>query len=656
MEKINYNQSISNNNVIIWAMLFSAVNIYFLINTRPPLNIRNLNPIAEIGQVESEVMHKIYGSLTWGQPKNGEPLFIGDEIFTGDHSEVVINFKKNGMKLRLAPNSLIRIEQTLDPIIEVKLGDAIVENQQKAKVQIKTASKIIELTSDPDSKIKISSIGENLGIQSLQGKTISAGKEIPVELLSIESLEKSLPSLPQITFPVSGQIIFQNTPGSKIIVAESLQWKNSKKIYKLQLSTDENFTNLIPTTIKGLPLNLGELPMGIYYLRLSTGEQSSFPIKFSVKNDARFESLHPENDSSIIIPRAGNIKLSWVTSKPLSSDLIIENLNNNRVVEIKSQKYESIFSPPEAGKYRWKLTGKIKEQRITETEDQFFDVSYEPIGSLLGPQKNVFKSEELKTLNFQWAKFKNEAFNVELLDSKNNRIIDQVTQLDSFTWEYPEPGKYKLRLASQTYQSKTTFEFPFSIQAPLLQWLPFKKRLESTDPEISFKLPVKVYLNNKVGVELYRPGTSSGKEIKRDSIVKLNDPGEYCLRASGPIDSLSYFPEPLCFEFINLLPFTDLPKLNDQILKSGKEDESLFYFLKSPDVKNATLYEFSVYKDAEKRNLVFNSKESRPETKWKTNRSGVYYLTYKVYDKYGRSSLESEAAKIFFPVSPLSEW
>ncbi|MDO9181271.1 MAG: hypothetical protein Q7U04_02630, partial [Bacteriovorax sp.] len=75
-----------------------------------------------------------------------------------------------------------------------------------------------------------------------------------------------------------------------------------------------------------------------------------------------------------------------------------------------------------------------------------------------------------------------------------------------------------------------------------------------------------------------------------------------------------------------------------------------------PTIDKAVKYHLEIFSDSLGKTLTYSADSALPEILWNTNRSGIYYIKYKVYDNKQRESEFSSFSKLIFPISPLSDW
>ena len=170
--------------------------------------------------------------------------------------------------------------------------------------------------------------------------------------------------------------------------------------------------------------------------------------------------------------------------------------------------------------------------------------------------------------------------------------------------------------------------------------------LENLKPKVEHKL----FVSQKLVTTQYHNLDDLGN-------LSIDAFGKHCLVAIPTVLSKNFGnSKEFCFDLIKVPVFPLLSKNKDLILEYVKRNGIDTYKINVPIVDKATKYKIEVYKSANAKDIVYTAESPSSEFFWSTNRSGIYYLRYKVFDSRNRSSDFSPASKLIFPISPLSSW
>lgn len=649
---------------IVFSCFFSFINIYLFFDYSPSFKTRNALTVAQVKHRKNDVKRKLSGSLAWTQPKLEESLFRGDEIFTGEESQATIFLIKEKIRITLSSNTLIQIEyKEQKPLIEIKKGEAEIQTTDDSELDFKTEATTFAIQSKRESKFKITSAGSRVGVKSINGdisidkEKISKNSTSALDLKSGTFLESKLP---EILVPSNDQIILQE----KAELYPSLtNYQNIKKeSLEFEISKDQRFEKILVSQSGSSLRPLNNLDIGNYYLRIKYKGVSGLPVNFYVKTNIQFNKMNPINGEKIALERGDQIRLGWEFIPGLKAKVYLKDLLNNSIQIFDVSKSDFAFIPKRDGPYTWKLEGVYNARAIQPSQEHKLGLEFNPFKKLLSPLVDKIPYPLQKQILFQWSNDTHDKFNYKIIDRKTNKeVINGVNTNSSYSWKISEPGEFLFILSSTTYQSlkENDLKFPFIVQSPILKWDPIKD-IVSIEKKSEIRLPVKqiltadqIFYDLKVGTK----AISSHQVLNLGDKIVLEDDGKYCLKIYPLISNETFYsPDDLCFNYKYKDPFLEIFKADNQILKINKINGSTFYNFKCPTIKRATLYEVLVSKDPEGKNIVFTKKNSNPEFEWRSNRSGIYYFQYRVYDRAGKMSSLSPISKLIFPISPLEDW
>jgi hypothetical protein len=186
-----------------------------------PLNSK----VAEITHVKGQVRVKNQTELGWTYVQIGDPIFIGDRLFTDLESTATIQLK-TAVKIELEPETLITLfeEQSFEPGVEINQGDIQVETSKSQSVlSLKIDGEHLKVKAlDKRNKFQIRSQGDKLSssqIRSYQG-SLEIKKSGHTQKLKEKETAKNYPNdIAEIQ-----KRLFQNN--QEIEGAESLEENN----------------------------------------------------------------------------------------------------------------------------------------------------------------------------------------------------------------------------------------------------------------------------------------------------------------------------------------------------------------------------------------------------------------------------------------------
>ncbi len=620
---------------------------------------RNQTPIANLSKIKFEVKRKFLENLSWELIQKNSIVFQGDEIFTGENAEANIVFIKSKTSIIIPPKSLVKIEVYENvEAIEIKEGLAEVQINEKGKLKIKNGDKLFEVTASMKSKLTLSKQFGELSIAATEGSIA-----VKNELKTIELNQDNALKMDENLSTVNIQIIFPK-PSQKIDSWTSKVNLKLKQPIKgnVIISKDSSFeTIVINKTLDNVSeLGLEELLEGIYFLKVTSSDESSEIRTFEIINSFSFTPKSPlDGETSSLQFINDSVRLSW---KNVNKDATFEiELNNEEVVQIFKIKKGTTFLDVKnlTGKsFSWKGKTIYKEKSTSFSNPNFVQLDFNRPLSLLNESTSKINSSDKNSV-IKWKKVaKNEKFNI-LITKEEKNIINTVIDDDYWNLNKLERGRYVVKISSLTYPGKNNFlSKEISIISPILEWdAKLPPSYASLDPTLTIDLKYQAEKNADIKLLLQ---TETDKTFLPISIsndkLTLNTFGSYCLKATG--DDVKSLSEslPYCFEYKSLPAFSALPKVADQIMNYVRYKDQDAYQIKVPTVARAVKYIFTIFKDKEATQKVFEGESKTPDIYWMRDDVGIYYLKYKVFDEKDRTSSHSPISRIMFPISPDSDW
>ena len=626
---------------VLLALLLALLSFLIWMNLNPSKLSYDKKIIAILEEQKENVKHKESGSVSFYETKKGESLQNQDEIFTAENSSAVVKFVKSKTKLIIPAMSLVKIEEiNNEQIIEVKQGvvDLQMEKGKEIKLRVNGEDHILKSNKDG----------------SLVKAYLSNGK------LELVSNDKEL--------KINGEIrknkfeILDPLPGEKKEVFDSLKIKLSEKDkYQVSLSQSANFEGkVIQMNVSSSEVVISDpLTEGEYFLKVKNGAIEK-TIPFQIVSKYKIDGMSPAEGDLVSLNPGEKTKLTW-NPKPVKrykvtvkdekgnekkylttvNELTVDNLKGSSfewsvVPEVVSGKYPVVQSKAQAG---LKFTGKIELQsslkrKYKTTEEQI----------LLNVKSSAPTKYEIKLTNLQ-----------------TGDLVFEKTQ-DNSELKIPlyKKGKFSLEIKSADFPSFQGINETIEISEPVGIWSKVNiKEVKAKDEneEVSLGLNFANVDHKNLKILYLANGKEKQVELKETIKLKLDQFGEHCFQ----VTTISPIPEYVdsdvhCVKYIQLPPFPPLPKAQDIIMNFVKHKGVDSYKITVPAIEGALKYRFEVYKDQKANSVVYTVDANEPTVFWASNRSGIYYLRYKVIDRKNRESNYSPVSKLIFPISPLSNW
>lgn len=644
----------------------SLLALVALVRIKPPTKNRTQPPIAKLEAHSNSVRYKESGSVSFYDVSSSEKLQNKDEVFTGENSNALVRFIKSGTLLKIPSSSLIRVEESDGgDSIEVHEGVVDIVIKKNQMVNIKSHGTIHQIkSSQSDSVVKaFYSAGELHLFTKDKGVKVKSEKgdmELPSDSDAklIDGLVKNDTSFKLIS-PTPGENL-ESTGAIKIAT-------NQKAKYNVTISKNVDFSRpYYSTKFDGVNLDWDSvLEEGDYFLKVENkNDQQIVPVSLTSK--FRIDGLVPSDGELLNLNPGDKTTFRW-NPLPVSSYrvmirdsfghdnvyttstnfLVVENLKGPEIEwsvlpEISPGKYSNIKKIALAG---LKFRGKIQFTQL--------------------PTTTKFKQSETKTL-FSWSALNGERVLVRVWDNKNNlELFTKQVSESSLLIPMDSSGARKLEIDSLDYPGQQKAEFNYEVYSPVLTWdSKMPNEIRSTEESIETPIRSKDHFNerdNTVVLIKYSPvsGPQTTRQLPLNNIdlIKLEGFGTHCFTAQLLIAKESIGKsDDYCIKFIQTPVFAPLPRASDSVLTYIKHNGLDSYKIEVPKIEKAVKYQFDIYSDNFNKNLVYTVNSTKPEIYWATNRSGIYYLKYKVFDVKNRKSDYSPFSKLIFPISPLSDW
>ncbi len=636
------------------------VSLYLLYEIRPNTSLRSNKIIAQLSLYKNNVKFKEAGSVAFYEVRTKENFQSNDEIFTGKNSEASVKFIKSGSVLKIPSSSLVRIEEGDDgDIVEVKDGVVSLVLEKDQKINLRQDGVLHTIESDKNTSVKVFNTDGILRVLPKDNGVKLKGVDGDAEFQ--KNIETQIPLQVNKMFN-----LLEPQAGEKIPFDTSYKITVDKEdSYKVELSKGADFKKIIETSNfngKEYTWNLN-VSDGDYFLRVQSKDTSkTIPITLVTKY--QIENFKPENGSVATATPSEGIKLSWDPIPTGKYYLHIKDRNGDiKSSNIASNEFQVQSISGEA--LEWTVTSKEMSKTSLANMD-FNRVSLNYQGEVTFTKSADKKEYEIneKEIKLSWTSSSPSSYEVKVLDGQTNvEVYSSVLNKADLTLPLTKIGEYKIDVASKDFPSFKKASTRITVTAPAVEWVEGQEKIiKTTDVDHHLKLAFTKNIDDLDAVNFFYKFQGSEKEVKVKpealQDLLLTEFGDYCFSAKLK-DEQKYYrnPKDFCFKLVQLPPFEALPRAKDSILEYTKNDGGVeTYIVKVPAIKNATKYDYAIYKDNKGKELIFKDTTTTPQFKWTTRRSGIFFLQYKVYNERGRVSELSPFSRIIFPISPLSNW
>jgi hypothetical protein len=629
--------------------------------------------IAILKKHTKTVRYKEFGSASFYEINPNEKLQNKDEIFTGEDSTAVVEFSNPKMTLEIPSSTLIRIEVNEEGIntMEVKTDSKVtVTLSENSSMIVKNGSSVEEIKSGAsgDSNILIMT---NSGLleyyTSSKGATITSLTSKKEKKIN-PTTNNSPPPRPLAPRDLTKFILASPADYQKFDIAEGVKIStNIKSNYTVNIFKNfKNTESLFSANFEDSTFNWEDnFKEGSYFLKIEDMKNSKIvSIKFTSKYEV--DGYHPADGETLEVHSGVKSTFSWkdlgvktykvITTDYLGNEKTHITTSNKLEIDGLSGSSINLVVKPELSNGAYLKSNKSIQVRLKYLGEITFT-------NIKGNEK--YKISD-KKINLTWSSPRGGSFEVKVFDRRSNiQIASTHTKQTNTSILLAKEGAFKVLVSSTDFPDLKKAESAYDVSSPVLNWnpgLPREVRTTEVDEEIILKFIKKLKLEKITNLhQKYTPlngkAVNSVMGIENAGKVKLNGFGEYCylVHLLAPID---YFHDSdiYCFKLIQLPVFSSVPQAKNAILINNKKDGITSYELTLPSVNNAEKYHAEIYRDSSGKKMIYSIDSNSPQISWKTKRSGIYFMKYKVYDKKNRESPFSTFSKIIFPISPLSSW
>lgn len=263
------------------AMMLMLLMLYLLYDDALilPSDDSNAPTVAQVANIDNDVRRKVSRQFLWRSARNNETVRLGDSIFTGQGSQVVLQFK-DGRKLVIQENSMIVLNT---------VGDQLTLDLQFGR-----------FSGDLGSDIKI----------TVQGKEVAANGSVEVDSDGTIRDPKAKKA--------TDVIVWENSPPTNFYhfkhnAPMKLSWTSQKSFgrYKLQFSTSKDFSQIAyqESTRRKEVSTMGYPSNGKFFVRVVGENTKGQAEDFSVLAETNIQEL----DAPQILSPKMNETLSYRT-------------------------------------------------------------------------------------------------------------------------------------------------------------------------------------------------------------------------------------------------------------------------------------------------------------------------------------------------------
>jgi hypothetical protein len=276
------NIKFTDKNLIALALLALSVELVFLFSNfhflyQTPQVTAHLEKIATVLQVSKRARSRSTFQLNWADLKKGETLYEGDEVATGDDSQLSIQFE-DGQIVSLGANSLLelkRIRKTSGRSFNLSLLrgklDVAENDVKKSQLEIQVGSQKLIATGSTAIKVENNALG-SANIQVSRGQIpIVTNPEAASEKVSVNVLQRFAElKPPKIKRPSDDSTIEL----SSSLKSVSLQWEQGEASLGetvIDVAKDPSFSDplLHKVTSGAVPVDFHPSRKGTYFWRVT---------------------------------------------------------------------------------------------------------------------------------------------------------------------------------------------------------------------------------------------------------------------------------------------------------------------------------------------------------------------------------------------------
>ncbi|HNX24117.1 MAG TPA: FecR family protein [Spirochaetota bacterium] len=326
-------------------------------------------------------------NVIWEEIEQESDIYNYDAIRTQEYSSAVVSLK-DGTRIELDQNTLLVVilsDKGLN--INFDKGGVSAQSGSGVNVPITLKSKDATIALDKGNiSVNSSDAGMNIHVNSGSAKVAAQGKELNITSAETATLKDGVAEskkgslFPEFPEHNSNLIAFGKFRAVK------LSWRSEPQgEVSVEISHSSDFKNIVKSYKSGKSSLEINLPSGDYYWRITRGNITSHPVKFSILSDRKPDLITPHMNQKISVTEGAEIvTFRWGKSEYASAyELVAARDSKLSDVVLTLMSKINIISTPklDAGKYYWAVRNIYPSGIISDP-------------SLSGP--SVFDVEKLK--------------------------------------------------------------------------------------------------------------------------------------------------------------------------------------------------------------------------------------------------------------------
>lgn len=364
---------------LVWAACLSlfcylATHIWYVQSQTKNNNFSSSEPIAFAIDLNNEVLRRPVARTIWQSLGEGEPLYPGEAIRTGDRGDVRIQFSDSNKFIDVEPESLIVITQNSNQEISLDLldGGLFVGSQNAAQ---KSSDLTLTLKSNDGKKVDLTNATAQL--------TKTESSEVSLQVLqgeaSVKTKDGASTSLTEtdrnakfdIIKPKLGEPVYINPESPEPI---EFEWSSQSADSQVQLMWGKSRKELRPVALSEFGSNTIKYksPPGKYFWKLHELNRSKKVISesniFRIEANARYAPalVFPLEKQNVEISSSyKELELRW--SKPNDAEKVLVQVYsfknpNEPIFEKSFSDQQNVRIPISEGNYFWKASAIYKGQ------------------------------------------------------------------------------------------------------------------------------------------------------------------------------------------------------------------------------------------------------------------------------------------------------
>lgn len=326
--------------------------------------------VAQMTKVSNDVRRRAIGDLAYFPARDLDEIYLGDSIFTGTGSGSQINFK-SGSNITLNPETMVVIESDgNNSSLDVQKGSlsanlskngALVVNIGNEKTTLNGDNATLNLSKAADGSTQLNVEKGSLVISGPNGNTLLKENE-SANLKEGQRVKLEDHTLALINPSKNSNLWVQSTD------TVNFKWQphQNSKLYRITISSDENFSKILNQYTRDLP-SIDFLAEGLpfrvpLYWKVEdlTTKASSFGQKFTLHRDDPPQLISPVQNKKIKLHELAQSPItleweSWNSEKSFRVQVSKEITFNTLITDNEAQESHLEIRPSTFGNYYWRV-------------------------------------------------------------------------------------------------------------------------------------------------------------------------------------------------------------------------------------------------------------------------------------------------------------